>query len=245
MVRTRDYEQRRGEVLAAVVESYIHNASAVSSEALVRNFNYSSATIRSIMSELEEMDLLTHTHTSSGRIPTDRGYRFYVDNLLMEIGLLEAEKDEIAQEYKKSKRELDALLEKTSDLLSSLSHCTGIVSFVEVQDKIFYHGMGLMLEQPEFRDLKRIRVLANLLDEKQRLFEVINRDLEEKIKIYIGRELPFADIDNCALITSNYSIRNKPQGRIAVLGPTRMEYAKIIPAVEYISEMLSSILSEY
>lgn len=245
MVRTIDYNKRREEVLAAVVDSYIRNASAVSSEALAPNFNYSSATIRSIMSELEEMDLLTHTYTSSGRMPTDKGYRFYVDNLLMEIGLLEHEKDEIIEEYKKSRKELDVLLEKTSDLLSSFTHCTGIVSFVEANDKIFYSGMSVMLEQPEFHDLKRIRILMNLLEEKQRLLGVINRDLEERIKIYIGRELPFSALDSCTLITSNYKVKDKPQGCIAVLGPTRMEYARIIPAIEYISEMLSSILSDF
>ncbi|MDP1853516.1 MAG: DeoR family transcriptional regulator [Candidatus Omnitrophota bacterium] len=245
MVKTTNYDKRRQEVLAAVVDSYIRNANAVSSEALASNFNYSSATIRNIMSELEDIGMLTHTHTSSGRIPTDIGYRFYVDNLLMEIELLQVEKDEIIGEYRKSARELDALLEKTSDLLSSLTHCTGIVSFADGHEKIFYRGMGLMLEQPEFHDLKRIRMLMNLLEERQSLLEVINRNLEEKIKIYIGRELPFESLDNCTLITSNYKVKDKPQGRIAVLGPTRMEYAKIIPAIEYVSEMLSSMLSDF
>lgn len=245
MVKTADYDKRREEIFTAVVDAYIRNASAVSSEALVANFNYSSATIRNIMAELEDIGLLTHTHTSSGRIPTDKGYRFYVDNLLLEIGLLEAEKDEIMLEYKNSRRELDALLEKTSDLLSSLTHCTGIVSFAENNDKIFYRGMSLMLEQPEFHDFRRIKMLMGLLEEKQKLLDVINRSLEEKIKIYIGSELPFSEIDNCALITSNYCVKNKPQGCIAVLGPTRMEYAKIIPAIEYVSEILSSILSDF
>ena len=245
MVRATDYEKRKKDVLAAAVDYYIHNASAVSSENLALRFNYSSATIRNVMAELEDEGLLTHTHTSSGRMPTDEGYRFYVDNLLLEITLLQSEKDRVLKEYKDSKKELDVLLEKTSYLISSLTHCTGIVSFVRSRNKIFYKGMGLILDQPEFKDLARIKVLMNLLERKHRLLEVINLDLEEKLKIYIGRELPFEDITDCTLIVSHYSINRKPQGCIAVLGPTRMEYARVIPAIEYISDSLSAILSKF
>lgn len=245
MVKTINYERRKNNILAATIDFYIHNATAVSSQVLAHNFACSSATIRHVMAELEEEGLLTHTYTSSGRIPTDKGYRFYVDNLLLEIGLLQTEKDKVVQEYKNSKKELNILLEKTSDLLSSLSHCTGIVSFIDYRDKIFYKGMSLILEYPEFRDLGRIKVLMELLEEKEKLLSVINQDLEEKIKIYIGRELPFEDIDNCTLVISGYHLNQKPQGRIAILGPTRMEYAKVIPAIEYISDMLSNVLSDF
>jgi heat-inducible transcriptional repressor len=245
MVKTIDHEKRKNEILAATVDFYIQNATAVSSQMLSDSFSYSSATIRNVLSELEEDGLLTHTHTSSGRIPTDKGYRFYVDNLLLEIELLEEEKKKVIQEYKNTRKELDILLEKTVDLLSSLSRCTGIVSFYDWQDRMLYKGMSLILEQPEFRDLNKIKSLMNLLEQKERLLEVINQKIDEKIKIYIGRELPFEDIEDYTLILSNYHINNKPQGRIAVLGPTRLDYAKIIPAVEFISNMLSDILSEF
>ncbi|HDZ77490.1 MAG TPA: hypothetical protein ENH41_05350 [Candidatus Omnitrophica bacterium] len=245
MVRTIDYKKRKKDVLAATVDYYIHNAIAASSETLALSFNYSSATIRNVMAELEEEGLLTHTHTSSGRIPTDRGYRFYVDNLLLEIKLLQSDKDRVFKEYRDTKKELDVLLEKTSYLISSLTHCTGIVSFVRLQNKIFYKGVGLILDYPEFKDFTRIKVLMNLLERKHRLLEVINRNLDEKLKIYIGRELPFEEVTDCTLIVSHYSINHKPQGCIAVLGPTRMEYARVIPAIEYISESLSAILSKF
>ncbi|PIQ88333.1 MAG: hypothetical protein COV72_08480 [Candidatus Omnitrophica bacterium CG11_big_fil_rev_8_21_14_0_20_42_13] len=245
MVKSIDYEKRKNQVLAAAVDFYITNACAVSSELLARDFNCSSATIRNVMSELEEFGFLAHTHTSSGRIPTDKGYRFYVDNLLCEIDMLQAEKEKVLHEYDTSKKELESLLEKTSDILSSLSSCTGIVSFTDSKDRIYYKGMGLILNQPEFKDLRRIKLLVNLLEEKKRLLELINSDLNEKFKLYIGRELPFDDIEGCTLIISEYSVNKRPQGRIAILGPTRMEYAKVIPAIEYISGLLSDLLTEF
>lgn len=245
MSRVIDHDIRKKQVLSSVVNRYIHNAMAVSSESLIDEFSCSSATIRNVMAELEDTGLITHTHTSSGRIPTTRGYRYYVDNLLLQIQLLQGEKDHIAEEYHRANKELEGLLYKTSDLLSNLTHCTGIVSFSDEEGKVFYcKGMGFILEQPEFNDLKKIKVLIGLLEEKERLLGVINQRLEEKIKIYIGEELPFSDIENCTLIISHYNVKHKPQGRIAVLGPTRMEYARIIPAIDYISGMLSSILNE-
>ncbi|MFQ5681189.1 MAG: HrcA family transcriptional regulator [Candidatus Omnitrophota bacterium] len=245
MVRTVDYDKRKKEVLGATVDFYVRNASAVSSEAVASILSYSSATIRNIMADLEGLGLLTHTYTSSGRMPTDRGYRFYVDNLLLEIELLWAEKARVIREYKNSRRELNLLLEKTSEILSSLTHYTGITSFVSSsEDKMFYRGMVRVLEQPEFQDLKSIKSLIALLEEKRKLLEIINQDIEENIKVYIGREIPAEDMDNCSLVVSSYKINHKPRGRLAVLGPTRMEYAKVIPVIEYISEILSDVLSE-
>lgn len=245
MGRVIDYEARKKDIFFAIVNRYIHDASAVSSEVIAHEFGYSSATIRNVMVELEDLGYIAHTHTSSGRVPTDRGYRYYVNNLLCEIGMLVEEKEKVAREYGSTAKELESLLKKTSDILSSLTHCTGIVSLRDQNDKIFYNGMSFVLEQPEFSDLKKIRWLVGILEEKQRLLDVINQDLEERIKIYIGDELPFADIADCTLIVSGYSVNHRPGGRIAVFGPTRMEYAKIIPVIEHVSDILSGILSGF
>lgn len=243
MVRIVDYESRRRAVLSATINRYIQEAEPVASEDIARNFDLSSATIRNIFAELEGVGLLMHPYTSGGRVPTNKGYRYYVDFLLSQIELLDEEKARIIKEYQKEISRLEEALEKTSEVLSAITHYTGIVSLLEWQDKFFYKGVSFMLEQPEFQDFEKIRFFLKMIEERQGLLNIINRDFSEKVKVYIGREIGCPEMENCSLVVSSYRIKNKPSGRLAVLGPVRMEYRHIIPSLEYISEVLTEVLN--
>ncbi len=242
MVRTVDYESRKRAVLAATINQYIREAVPVSSEDISREFDLSSATIRNIFAELEESGLLKHPYTSGGRIPTDKGFRYYVDFLLSQMNLLTDEKDRISKEYKKELRRLEDTLEETSQILSNFTHYTGMVSFLEWQDKLFYRGIGYILDQPEFKDSEKIRFIIKMVEDKRRLLDIINQDFDDKVKVYIGHELHCPEMEYCSLVVSSYRVNNKPSGRIAVLGPVRMEYKHIIPTLEYVSDVLSDVL---
>jgi heat-inducible transcriptional repressor len=243
MVRTVDYESRRRSVLAATINHYIRNASPVASEKIADDFGLSSATIRNIFAELEEAGFLTHPYTSGGKIPTDRGYRYYVDLLLSQIELLDEEKERIVNEYKKQISRLEDALEKTSVLLSTITHYASIVSFLEWQDRIFYKGISSIFEQPEFRDLEKVRLLIKLIEDKESLISIINRDTSEKVKVYIGSELECPQMQNCSLIVTSYQVKNRPLGRLAVIGPVRMEYTHAISSLNYISDALTEVLN--
>jgi len=242
MVRTVDYESRRRQVLSRTISKYIKDALPVSSGDIAPDFDLSSATIRSIFAQLEEEGFLTHPYTSGGRMPTNKGYRYYVDFLISQMDLLEDEKARIIKEYKKEIRRLDDVLENTSEVISVITHYAGIVSFLEWQHKFFYKGISHILEQPEFQSFEKIRLLLRMIEDKQGLLDIINRDFSGKIKVYIGSELGCPGMENCSLIVSSYNLKDKPSGRIAVLGPARMEYNHTIPRLEYISEVLSGIL---
>ena len=242
MVRTVDYESRRRAVLNATINKYISEAIPVASDDLSGDFSLSSATIRNIFADLEEAGFITHLYTSGGRIPTDKGYRYYVDFLISQMELLDEEKEQIEKEYHREIKRLEDALEKTSEIISVITHYTSIVSFLEWQDRFFYRGGGRILEQPEFQDLGRTRMFIKILEEKQNLLEVINRDFKEKVKVYIGQELGCCEIPNCALVVSSYKIKNRPSGRLAVLGPMRMEYKHIISTLEYVSDVLTEVL---
>lgn len=244
MVRTVNYEARKQAILAATINRFINQPLPVASEDITREFSLSSATIRNIFAELEEEGFLTHPYTSAGRVPTDKGYRYYVDFLLSQMELLEEEKQRIVKEYKKEIKRLEDVLEKTSEVVSAVTRYAGMVSFLEWQDKIFYRGIGFILEQPEFQDLKRMQLLIKMIEEKEKILGIINRDFNGKIKVYIGDELDCPEMDNCSLVVSSYSIKNRPAGRLAILGPMRMEYRHIIPTLEYVSSILTGILSE-
>ncbi len=242
MVRNVDYESRRRAVLTATINKYIDEATPVASEDLAEDFDLSPATIRNIMAELEKEGYITHPYTSGGRFPTTRGYRYYVDFLLAQMELLEAEKEHIMSEYKQETGRLEDALEKTSGVISMITHYAGIVSFVDWQDRIFYQGIGQILEQPEFKDYGHLRSIIKLIEEKEHLLDIINRDFKEKVKVYIGDELACPGMENCAMVVSSYKLKNKSSGRLAVLGPQRMEYRHTIPALEYISDVLSEVL---
>lgn len=229
--------------MASSINSYINSAVPVSSEALAKDFDLSSATVRNIFAELEEAGYLTHPHTSAGRIPTDKGYRYYVDFLMSEIELLNEEKETIIIEYKNKIERLEDILEKTSEIISAITHYAGIVSLLEWEDRIFYKGLSQVLRQPEFEKTERIRLLVNLLEEKKKLLDIINRDFGEVTKVYIGGEIGYPEIDTCSLVVSAYRRGRKRNGRLAVLGPRRMSYDHIIPALEFISQVLSEVLS--
>lgn len=242
MVRNVDYESRRRAVLTATINKYILDAEPVASEEISRDFDLSSATIRNIFAELEETGFLKHPYTSGGRIPTDKGYRYYVDFLISQMALLDGEKERIVKEYKREMKRLEDALEETSEVISTITQYAGIVSFLDWQDKFFYKGISRIIEQPEFHNFDKIRLLIRLMEDKQRLLGIINRDFGGKIKVYIGQELGCPEMDNCSLVVSGYNRKSKPSGRIAVLGPMRMEYRHIIPALEYISDILSGVL---
>ncbi len=244
MVRTVDYESRRRAVLASTINRYIKDAVPVSSQDLANDFALSPATIRNIFAQLEDTGYLMHPYTSAGRIPTNKGYRYYVDFLLSQMGLLQQEKNSIAKGYQGKIERLEDALEKTSEILSSITHYAGIVSVLNSEDKFFYKGISFILEQPEFQDSHRIRFLIKMIEDKHQLLGIINREFRDKFRVYIGEELGCAEIDNCGLVVSNYCIKNKPSGRLAVLGPMRMEYRHIIPTLEYISDVLSDVLQD-
>lgn len=245
MMRAINHEARKREVFAAIIEDYIKTASAVSSEDICKYFDCSSATIRNIMYELEEEGYLAQIHTSSGRVPTDKGYRRHVDMLLSQMRLLEEEKERITKEYNQQMNKLEDILEQASEVLSAYTHCAGIVSFLNEDSKIYYKGMSFITEYPEFRDIEKLRIILKLLEEKTKLLDILNRDLEKKFSIYIGGESECREMANCSLIVSTYDLENKPFGRVAVLGPRNMNYCRVIPALEYVSQLVSKTLENF
>lgn len=191
-----------------------------------------------------------HPYTSGGRIPTNKGYRYYVDFLIPQapfycLGgeLLDNEKEQIIKEYRGQINRLEDILDKTSEIISMVTHYTGIASFLEWQDKFFYKGLNLILEQPEFKDFKKIRLLIKIVEEKNYLLSIINREFTNKVRVYIDEELGCPEIEGCSLVVSSYCIKDKPLGRLAVLGPMRMEYGHIISTLEYLSDVLTHVLS--
>lgn len=243
MVRTVDYDSRRKAVLASTIDRYISQVEPISSEEIAREFNLSSATIRNIFKELEDSGYLTHPYTSAGRVPTVKGYRYYVDFLMGDSELLPEEKKQITLQYKEAIKKGDDMAEKSSEVLSVITHYAGLAA-EEDEGRLFYKGISFMLEQPEFSNVEHMRLLIKMLEDKAQILQIINRDFTDKVKIYIGDELGCSQMQGCSLAVSRYAASNKHSGRIAVLGPLRMAYSHIKPTLEYVSDILVNIFEE-
>ncbi len=238
-----DEKVRKDTILGMVVDQYIKTTTPVSSTLIAQSYSLdlSSATIRNVLAELEEEGYLTHPHTSAGRLPTEKGYRYYVDNIMHEIQLLENEKTRLKQEYRAEALQLENLLEKISELLSETTHYTSIVSIDGLNNKVYCKGTSLVVNYPDYQDIGKIRNILEALEEKEHLLRIINQSLQKKIHVFIGHELALSNIESCSLVVSPYKMRKGPSGRIAVLGPTRMDYERVVSALDYLSKLIEEI----
>ena len=238
MVRVVDYESRGKEILRKTIEYYLETAQPVSSEALLDNFSlsFSSATIRNVLKDLEEKGYLTHPHTSAGRIPTDKGYRFYINDLMEKVELLEQEKNTLENFFKSYLETESDVFINASRIISNSTHYIGIVN-EGGKNKLSYYGVNFLLEQPEFGNIKSIKSILKLLDENT-LIELMNHKMSGDIDILIGEEYDCPEMNECALIITECKTPKENLGRLAVLGPKRMAYSRVIPIMSYLNELI-------
>lgn len=238
MVRVTDYAARRKEILRAVIELYLETAHPVSSEMLLERYRFdlSSASIRNVLKELEEKDYLTHPHTSAGRIPTDRGYRFYVDDLMRQVELSHEEKKILGDFFSFYFKNRDDIFSSASRILSQLTHYAGITSY-EKNNDIYYCGFRYLLEQPEFSRLEEARSIFRAMEE-DRLLDILHKQMDGAIEVLIGNESHCTEMTNCSLIVCECKNRYGDAAKIALLGPRRMAYHRVIPMMSYMADLI-------
>ncbi|MBF0490723.1 MAG: hypothetical protein HQL15_08955 [Candidatus Omnitrophica bacterium] len=240
VAKHNDIQLRKDKILTIVIGHYIKTTVPVGSHFITEEYKVevSPATVRNILAELEEEGYLSHPHTSAGRVPTQRGYRYYVDHLMHEIQLLEEEKKRIQSEHKRYVDHLETLMEKTSQVMTDLTNYTSIICVDGWGSKIILKGTSHVVGYPENTDILKIQAILRILEEKERLLALINRDLDHKVEIYIGHEMALKEMDGCSLAVSSFE-KDGLTGRIAVLGPTRMNYDRVVSALDYISDIFS------
>ncbi|HLC25425.1 MAG TPA: heat-inducible transcriptional repressor HrcA [bacterium] len=336
-------------ILRTVVQNYIGTAEPVGSRTIAKmtHLGLSPATIRNVMSDLEDTGYLSHPHTSAGRMPTDLAYRFYVNSLGEIPPLAREELEKIEQSFPSGVREIDDLMEVTSRLLSFLSQQAGLVSLPDVRSVVLKHlefirlrpyqamavfvsesgilhnriieldedftqekldqmtgylnaefgGMPLprirseivkhmarekeqydqllmnamrlsqkalvqeenvesgqvilggttnILKQPEFTaDVDKMRSIFSAFEDKSRLLKIIDRVLHgQGVSILIGSENEIQEMKNCSLVMHPYTCGDRALGVLGVIGPTRMEYPRMMALVAATAQTLSRLLTE-
>lgn len=340
-----DVEQRKRKILSAIVDLYIETGMAVGSRAISQRFRWtvSPATVRNVMADLEDMDLIMHPHTSAGRIPTDKGYRFYVDAVLEPKHLTKEEESMITKLLIKERSDFDSLMQSASKAITMITNVAGIVltprlkksvfkhiefiligpsrvlavlvtrsglvkntlfefeediekaelsriseflnqelegmcmgelkdyltrrlleqrdsfytflkkamlmlsapSLLKMDDRVYIEGATVVISYPEFRDVSKARLFLKVFDDKKDILELFNEDMEtDGVKVHIGKENVCRYIHGCTVVTSNYKMKDRTVGALGAIGPTRMEYGKVISAVTYLSEVLGKVLED-
>jgi heat-inducible transcriptional repressor len=342
-----DLTARQAAVLRAMVKAYVGEAAPIGSQTLAHlvPMRISSASIRTILAELAELDLVEKPHASSGRVPTERGLRLFVDRLLdpasldaSNVGSYEMR----AISFGVGEAQTDSLLNVASQLLSERTRQLGFVvaprlertvlstislirlsservlavlvsrnggthrrvidgdakwnqreldrmaallservagrSLIEVRAVLFREAKRLrnradrlltralelgcravdasdddvelvietriaLLDQPEFNDPQRIRDLFGALETKERLLEVLDRMLDSGgVSVAFGDEVDEPGLRRCALVATHYGGQDSPMGTLGVIGPVRMDYGRVIPLVDYFSQVMTDRL---
>ncbi|WP_429472178.1 heat-inducible transcriptional repressor HrcA [Neobacillus sp. B4I6] len=330
-------------ILQVIVDDFIRSAQPVGSRSLSKKeeISFSSATIRNEMSDLEELGFIEKTHTSSGRVPSEKGYRYYVDHLLSPQVLNQHDVSIIQSIFAEKIFEFEKIIQRSAKILSELTNYTSIVlgpavsinklkriqiiplnketavaifvtdtghvenrtfslppsvdasdlektvnilndrlAGVPLEDlndkiykevamllrqhihnydlmlhtiadslkmpsneKLFFGGKTNMLSQPEFHDVAKLRSLLTMIDQEEWIYNLIRND-SAGIHVKIGRENNNSVMDNCSLITATYSAGAENLGTIAILGPTRMEYSRVISLLQFFSKDLTAVLTK-
>lgn len=238
--------KRQNKILKAIIREYIATAIPVSSERLVKkyNFNISPATIRNEMVALEEAGLIEQPHTSAGRTPTDKGYRYFIDNLMRERSLTKKEQKRLTLELLKTKAAHNKLLRQTTKLLSEL---TGNVALASILDEgiFFDSGLRYLLEEPEFLEKEPVYEIAQIMDSIDEHLGDLVKEPARDLEVYIGEENPLCETQECATIVSRFRLPSGEKGFIALIGPKRMHYARNMSLLDYFSKFLSGGFSAF
>lgn len=332
-------DDRKQKILQAIIEEYINTAEPVSSGAITNNYglNFSSATIRNEMAALEAEGFIEKTHTSSGRIPSAKGYRFYVDQLIKYDNISLEEIKYIQDKLETKINAIEDLTKITTNTLSEITHYTTVavgpitknqcieeIKFIllgtrmimavimtdsgiiketiikfdeditdeqietlnyffnnrlknqplEVIDKpleefimdemkqsinvirpvieqlkriinedadFYLEGANKAFDLPEFKSMAIAKNFINVIDTKELMLDMLNSGIAEDINVYIGDENEREELKDFSIITFKHKVAGKDLGTIGIIGPTRMDYSKVISVMKYISKKLKGI----
>jgi transcriptional regulator of heat shock response len=232
--------ERKLKILQAIITDFIRNAEPVGSRTLSKmlDISISPATIRNEMADLEEMGYLYHPHTSSGRVPSDRAYRLYVNSMMDRYELEQAEKQRIKRELRTHMAELERTVRHASELLSEITNLTSFATLEDMRDmSLFLQGMTRIFSHPEYSTIECARSFLEMVDDRDSLAdELASRD--EGLTITIGGENSERIVPGSSIITATYHVDGRMVGKLGVIGPTRMRYSEITSVIEYMSNNL-------
>lgn len=235
-----DLSQRQVEILKNIVREYIDTAEAVGSETLEKKYDLgvSPATIRNEMADMVKMGYLAKPHSSSGRIPTSKALKLYVNELMKERTMSVADEVE-AKEKVWDLRTAESRFYR--QLTRSLSQKTGTLAVATTEEgDLYFSGYSNILEMPEFYDIDITKNLLSLLDDVSH-FDMILKRMESESAVLFGEEFGQESLRPYGFVFSKFTTRSDHHGSIGVVGPARLRYELIVPCVRYYGHLVSEL----
>lgn len=228
---------RQVEILRAIVEQYAEVASPVGSSLLAKVFNVSSATIRAEMAELERLSYISQPHTSAGRIPTDKGYRYYVNHISESVNKSETRAEKALASRVSHGGLPEQTIRNAVDTLVELTHNLGLAT---IGDRLYMSGLSNLFGQPEFMHPAQVQEVARLLDNLEPWLHEAAPN--KPLSVFIGRENPIGRGAGCSLIISKFRSPYSDRSYVGVLGPTRQSYKNTMNLVQHAGRSLEAVL---
>jgi len=232
--------ERQELILRIVVDAYLASSVPVPSKAIAERpeIEWGSSTIRAELAALEAAGYLAHPHTSAGRVPTDAGYRRYVDSLV-EAGPA-APGARVELEVSRLRREVDEAMRETTTALAQVTDLMALATAPPHGETLYMHGIARLLSEAHFSDLKRVDEVMSALEGRADVLGMLRSALEERsVFCWIGEENPQPGLRTVSVIGANYGLGHRNLGSVGVVGPLRMDYAVAIASVSEAARELS------
>lgn len=233
-------DERKSHLLRALVETHIDTGAPVGSADLAesKQMNVSAATVRNELAALEEEGYLFQPHTSAGRLPTEKGYRYFIEHERLDTPLATRDRQRIRRCISSRIPSVapSLLLRRVAKGVSELAEEAVVVGFSPYD--LYWTGLSYLLEQPEFQDAEELRDLSYVLDHFDERMAILYREFRDDLGILIGRDNPFSS--DLATVLLRYRSR-AGSGLFGILGPMRMPYGRNVALLREVSTALSHL----
>lgn len=234
--------ERQDKILKAIVEEYIETAEPVGSQTLEKKYalSISPATIRNEMVRLTKKGYLHQPHTSAGRAPTSLGFKLYIGQLMEEKKLSVAEEVSAKEAVWDYRFEFDQLIRELTRTLAQSTRNLAVA--VTQRGDVYSAGYANILDIPEFFDIDVTRSVFSLLDESKKLQLLFERSFgEDPVHILLGEELGQDFLEPCGFVFTNFDAGGDKKGVLGVIGPSRLNYQRVIPIMRYFRQLIDEM----
>jgi transcriptional regulator of heat shock response len=232
---------RQTQILKALIDEYLEKAEPVGSENLDKKFNLgvSPATISNEMVSLTKLGFLKQEHTSSGRLPTPKAMKFYIDQLMEEREMSLADEVKAKEEVWDSRKDLDNLIQEATHALADRTKSLAVGA---TDGGRFWHaGYANIFNNPEFSDMHTCANLFSFIEEAGKLQELFfTRSQGSLIDVFFGEELDWPELSPIGIVTAHFNVQGK-NGILGVIGPVRLQYPVIIPTLRYFKNLIEEV----
>jgi transcriptional regulator of heat shock response len=232
--------QRQELILRLAVDAYLASAKPVASKSIAEmsEVEWGPSTVRAELAALEAAGYLTHPHTSAGRIPTDAGYRRYVD-LLMASGPPRAAAG-VELELSRLRREIDEAIRETTAALAQVTDLMALATAPPLGESLYMHGLARLLSAEHLAELPQVDELMGALERRAGVLGMLRSAVDERsVFVWIGGENPQPELRSVSVVGANYGLAHRNLGSVGVVGPLRMDYATAIASVRGAARELS------